>query len=447
MENLEFIEKNTFSRKLNVTENENNVNEISITENLLTPKKTNKYSQIKFITKKKFYFRIEETNECKKKSTDNIISNEGRWSKEEHEKFLKGLVLYGINWKKVKTLIGTRTPVQVRSHAQKFFYKMKTCKDESLGIDFTSNSISNFRDMINQIKNNNSNYNIIDVFKYLTYKCDNLEKSRKKIIIKNNENIDFKRSELNNQSNIINLKEDGQNLDNNNLFFNLNNSINGQKRMKETQNINGNEPNDILNINIRNNLINTLQNLLIRSYYSNVFNFLLSDNLNSPNYDNSNDSNKLLIDYLISNIALNNLKIFNDNALLSLALQNNISNNINNINLIHNVNNNINLKDINYCNNINSINNYNSINNINNTNIINNIDKIEDNNNNENSLSINIDKKDNNKNDNEENKNDNININKNEFLFCPDKQFNKINDKKIKNKDENKNSNNNNISF
>ena len=436
MENQEFIEKYTFSRKLNTTENENNVNEISITENLLTPKKTNKDSQIKFISKKKFYFRIEEANKDKKISSNNIISNEGRWSKEEHEKFLKGLVLYGINWKKVKTLIGTRTPVQVRSHAQKFFYKMKTCKDESLGIDFTSNSISNFRDMINQIKNNNSNYNIIEVFKYLTYKYDNLEKSRKKIIIKNNENIDFKRSELNNQSNIINLKEDGQNLDNNNLFFNLNNSINGQKRMKETQNINGNEPNDILNINIRNNLINTLQNLLIRSYYSNVFNFLLSDNLNSPNYDNSNDSNKLLIDYLISNIALNNLKIFNDNALLSLALQNNISNNINNINLIHNINNNINLKDINYCNNINSINNYNSINNINNTNIINNIDKIEDNNNNENSLSINIDKKDNNKNDNEENKNDNININKNEFLFCPDKQFNKINDKKIKNKDE-----------
>jgi hypothetical protein len=293
--------------------------------------------------------------------------------------------------------------------------------------------------MINQIKNNNSNYNIIEVFKYLTYKYDNIEKSKKKIVERNNKNIAFKRSGLNNQSNIINLKEDNTNINNNSFFFNQINNTNKLKRMKETQNINGNEPNDILNINIRNNLINTLQNLLIRSYYSNVFNFLLSDNLNSPNYDNSNDSNKLLIDYLISNIALNNLKIFNDNALLSLALQNNISNNINNINLIHNINNNINLKDINYCNNINSINNYNSINNINNTNIINNIDKIEDNNNNENSLSINIDKKDNNKNDNEENKNDNININKNEFLFCPDKQFNKINDKKIKNKDENKN--------
>ena len=166
-----------------------------------------------------------------KRNSDNFISNEGRWSEEEHEKFLEGIVIYGINWKRVKTLIETRTNRQVRSHAQKFFYKMKLCKDESLGIDFTSNTIRNLRDMINHIKNNNSNYNIINVFKYLTYKFDNLGKLRK------NKNIAFKRSKLSTQSNIINLKEDNSNIKDNNLFFNQINNINKHKRMKEAQNI------------------------------------------------------------------------------------------------------------------------------------------------------------------------------------------------------------------
>ena len=164
MENQVLIEINKNSRKSNGIQNQNKENEIFIATKFLTHKKSKlKDSQAKFITKKSF----NESKEYKNKSSDNFNSNDGRWSKEEHEKFLKGLVLYGIKWKKVKTLIETRTNTQVRSHAQKFFYKMKLCKDESLGIDFTSNKICNFRDMINQIKNNNSNYNIIEVFKYL----------------------------------------------------------------------------------------------------------------------------------------------------------------------------------------------------------------------------------------------------------------------------------------
>ena len=209
MENQENFGKNSTIKKFNITQNENEANEVFIPKKLLGQKKLKmKDSQVKFIIKKNFYFRIDDTNECKKKISDSIAANEGRWSKEEHDKFLEGIVLYGINWKKVKTLIGTRTSIQVRSHAQKFFYKMKTCKDENLGIDFTLNSISNIRDMINQIKNHNSNLNIINVFKFLTYKCDNLEKSRKKIVAKNNKNFDFnQKNEINNQSNIINLKE------------------------------------------------------------------------------------------------------------------------------------------------------------------------------------------------------------------------------------------------
>jgi len=302
MENPIFFDKNYNSRKSNGIQNKNEKNEIFIVKNYLTSRKLDlKDSKVKFITKKSF----NERTEYKNKSSDNFISNEGRWSEEEHEKFLNGIVIYGINWKKVKTLIETRTNMQVRSHAQKFFYKMKLCKDESLGIDFTSNTIRNIRDMINQIKNNNSNYNIINVFKYLAYKYNNHEKYRK------SKNFALKRSELSIQSNIINLKEDNSNINDNNTFFNQINNINKLKRTKEAQNINSNELNDILKMNNQNNIINLLQNILIMNYNSNVINFLLSSNLYSSTYDITNNINKLLINYLISNNYLNAPNIIN----------------------------------------------------------------------------------------------------------------------------------------
>jgi len=425
MENQLFIEINKNSRKYNDIQNQPKENEIFITKKHLSPSKSKvKDSQVKFITKKSF----NERNECKKKHSDNLIFNEGRWSKEEHEKFLEGIVLYNVNWKKVKTLIETRTPMQVRSHAQKFFNKMKLCKDENLGIDFTSNKVHNFTDMINQIKNKNCNYHIINVFKYLTDKYDNLEKQKKNIVDRNDDSAAFQKSELNYQSNIIDLEEDKSNINDNNFFFN------------------DNGPNDITRMINQTNMFNILQNKLTMNYNSNVFNSLLPFNLYFPFHDNANIVNKLLINYLISNNQLNASNIINENIMLSSPLQNNILNNINNINYIHNINNNINLIDRNFCANIN---NYYNIRNINN---VNNIDKVKDNDD-ENSLFIHFGKKynfnlrDNNYNyndtiNNKDNKNYNINIIKNNFNFCSEKQLSKNNDEKKNNNDENSNYNN-----
>ena len=50
--------------------------------------------------------------------------NTGRWTHEEHEKFLHALKMYGKEWKKVQEFVGTRSSTQARSHAQKFFSKM-----------------------------------------------------------------------------------------------------------------------------------------------------------------------------------------------------------------------------------------------------------------------------------------------------------------------------------
>ena len=48
----------------------------------------------------------------------------GRWTKEEHEAFLKALRMYGKEWKKVAAKVKTRTVVQTRTHAQKYFQKL-----------------------------------------------------------------------------------------------------------------------------------------------------------------------------------------------------------------------------------------------------------------------------------------------------------------------------------
>ena len=49
----------------------------------------------------------------------------GRWTDEEHTRFLHGLELFGKKWTKVADVVGSRTTVQVRSHAQKYFKKVK----------------------------------------------------------------------------------------------------------------------------------------------------------------------------------------------------------------------------------------------------------------------------------------------------------------------------------
>ena len=56
----------------------------------------------------------------------------GRWTREEHELFLKALNEYGREWKKVAKLIKSRTSAQIRSHAQKYFQKLS--KEKKAGL-------------------------------------------------------------------------------------------------------------------------------------------------------------------------------------------------------------------------------------------------------------------------------------------------------------------------
>jgi SHAQKYF class myb-like DNA-binding protein len=61
----------------------------------------------------------EEKEESKNKGT-------GRWTKQEQKLFEEALEKYGKDWKRIQEFVGTRTTTQARSHAQKFFLKLKS---------------------------------------------------------------------------------------------------------------------------------------------------------------------------------------------------------------------------------------------------------------------------------------------------------------------------------
>lgn len=64
--------------------------------------------------------------------SDSNIS--GRWTAAEHKEFLKGLKVYGREWKRVAILIPSRTSAQIRSHAQKYFMKVSKHQQQLLAL-------------------------------------------------------------------------------------------------------------------------------------------------------------------------------------------------------------------------------------------------------------------------------------------------------------------------
>ena len=92
----------------------------------------------------------------KKEETSNICLRYGYWSKSDHDKFIEALYLYENDWPRIQMFIKNRTYKQVRSHAQKFYLKLKTFKDDELGLDFTSSNIKCLENIIYIVKKKES---------------------------------------------------------------------------------------------------------------------------------------------------------------------------------------------------------------------------------------------------------------------------------------------------
>ena len=90
----------------------------------------------------------------------------GRWNQEEHIRFIKGCLLYGNNWKKVKKYVKTRSSAQIRSHAQKYLIKLNKKYNN---YDFGKNQLNNNDNSLDNelIENfiNNFNYSNVDIDK------------------------------------------------------------------------------------------------------------------------------------------------------------------------------------------------------------------------------------------------------------------------------------------
>lgn len=53
-----------------------------------------------------------------------ISKQREKWTEDEHKLFLEALQQHGRAWRRIQEHIGSKTAVQIRSHAQKFFSKV-----------------------------------------------------------------------------------------------------------------------------------------------------------------------------------------------------------------------------------------------------------------------------------------------------------------------------------
>lgn len=106
------------------------------------------------------------------------LYNIGRWTDEEHNKFMEGIKIFGKDWKKVQQYVGTRTSAQSRSHAQKVLTKTPLTGDncdDSYSLKSRSDQRSNKGEYMEPKVEVESN--TIDPINYQKFKTPSIDRS------------------------------------------------------------------------------------------------------------------------------------------------------------------------------------------------------------------------------------------------------------------------------
>ena len=197
----------------------------------------------------------------------------GRWKSDEHQRFIDAIIKYGNNWRQVQKCVGTRSSTQTRSHAQKFFEKLKRSKIfQRENYDFSKNSLKILHDIMNNLPDKEYNQTL-NALHSLSYE----------------------------------RKSNFENGQNNNVFINFNNKIFNENKENNYENNN-------YDININNNInINKEDNIKNIQFYNQGYCFL--ENNNNKLYNN-NDYLCYNSNYNISSI--NNITDYNNNLIKDL---------------------------------------------------------------------------------------------------------------------------------
>ena len=239
------ISPTLFQKKSNL-ENENY--SISSEEKIKNRKKLKNPKFLILLEEEKLNLNKKKKREINCLNENNISSN-GRWTMEEHNKFIEGIIKFGSDWKKIEKYLTSRTSTQARSHAQKFLVKLKNLeflKKKNIDLNLS------WSKAIQLIKNSLSEDDLKKVL--INASCNNRYKEKKKNIKyhnwnKNENDVNKKNNDNINSciNNVSNNKVNYINYDNDNFFsttseYDINN--NNNKIEKE---------NNFLNYQIKNN--------------------------------------------------------------------------------------------------------------------------------------------------------------------------------------------------
>ena len=393
-ESLSFEPKNFENNKI---QSQSNSKSSSLSEPLPTPKKNkeffgnsnNKYNNHKPLPMKRILFRLyrvnfmnskrekgktqtqnKKENNTKKnvnnnlkhkqrhvpiKNNNNISYNDknysaGRWKSDEHQRFVDAIIRYGNNWRQVQRCVGTRSSTQTRSHAQKFFEKLKRSKIfKTEKYDFSKNSLKILHDIMKSLPDKEYNQ-ALKALHSLSYERNTNSENDKNIIQNNNDDINYinynnnnNNCFENNENNLENNNYDGNNNMNNNIcneenikliklfnqgccFLECNNNNNKNSNNEDYMFcINSNNSNGIINNNNSNNnnlLINDFLKYDYKSYgrkesdmFSQRKKSLSEMNLNikDSKEQNNNNVDDFNIDYNLCNNYFFNLNDQQDN--------------------------------------------------------------------------------------------------------------------------------------